>query len=199
MRILRGIRLFTGGGSGGRRKALLATVALAMTVAGTGVLSASPASADTSNYGGLLALSSSYNLDVDNAATNANAWLDVWYQNHNANQNFTYPSSNGQVAPIEAQNSQMCVDTDGVAGDAVSQQPCDGSAGEQWEAETWTIWFLPGSLLVTFKNPASGLVLEIYGDSNSPGATIDAWYPDGGYNQSWIIPGCSNPTPVVCA
>src|SRR6185437_7118723 len=105
----------------------------------------------------------------------------------NSNQNFEYPSSNGQVSEIVAQKSGMCVTTDGVAGDAVSQQPCTGSAGQEWEAETWTTWWLPGSLLMTFQNPASGLVLEIYGDSYSPGATIDAWYPDGGYNQSWII------------
>ena len=181
----------------GNRRALAVAVALAGTV-GSGVFAVSPASADTSTYGTLLALSDSYNLDVDNAATNANAWLDVWYQNNNSNQNFLYPSSNGQVAEIEAQNSQMCVTTDGVAGDAVSQQPCTGSAGQEWEAEAWTIWWLPGSLLVTFENPASGLVLEIYGNSSSVGATIDAWYPNGGYNQSWIIPGCSNPEPIVC-
>jgi len=195
MRILRGIRPADGGTR--LRAPLVVAAALAATV-GSGLLAATPASADTSNYGGLLALSDSLNLDVDQASTSAGAWLDVWYQNGNANQQFTYPSSNGQIAQIENQNSQMCVTTDGVPGDAVSQQPCNGSNGQKWEAQTSTAWWLPGSLLVSFINPYSNLVLEIYGNSSSPGATIDAWPANGGYNQWWIIPGCSNPTPIVC-
>ena len=194
MRVLRGIRRMVTGG--GRRRVVLAASALAMT-AGLGALAASPASADTSTYDSLSSASSLYSLDVAGASTSIGASIDVWYANGNANQDFTYPSANGQVAQIENQNSQMCVTTDGVAGDTLYQFPCVGAASQQWEAETWTAWWSPGSTQVTYLNPASGLVMEIYGDSYSPGASVDAWYPNGGLNQSWILPGCNNS--IVCS
>jgi hypothetical protein len=193
MGIPRGIRLVV---KGGRRRAAVTAAALALTAGSAAA--ASPASADTSSYQGLEVLSSSYSLDVGGASTADDAWLDVWYNNGNANQEFTYPQSDGEVAQIENQNSQMCITTDGVAGDAVYQLPCDNDVLQQWEAETSTVWWLPGSLLVTFQNPTTGLVLEVYNDSYSPGATVDAWYANDGLNQYWIIPGCSNPTPIVC-
>lgn len=194
MRILRGIR--TVAAAGGRR-ALLTTAAFALT-AGAAGLAAAPAHADTGSYGGLTVLSSGYSLDVYGGSTSDDGTFDTWYGTGNSNQQFLYPSNNGQVAEIEAQNSGLCITTDGTAGDAVFQLPCDNDVLQEWEAETSTAWWLPGSLLVTFQNPATGLVLDVLNDSYSAGAEVDAWYPNGGYNQDWVIPGCSNPTPVVC-
>lgn len=192
MRILRGIRLAAGGGP---RRALLATVAFAV-MAGTGVLAASPASADESSFQSLTSTSSWYSLDVQGDSTSIGASIDVWYANGDSNQNFTFPGADGEVGQIENQNSQMCITTDGVAGDTLYQFPCVGAASQQWEAETWSTWYASGDTLVTYLNPASGLVMEIYGDSYSPGALVDAWYPDNGLNQSWQIPGCSQS--VLC-
>lgn len=138
-------------------------------------------------------MSSWYSLDVAGAAIAPFAGIDVWYDNGNDNQKWSYPSSDGQVGQILAKNSQMCVTTDGGAGDPLFQYPCQNAPNQQWKAELWTAWWNPGKSMVTFLNPWSGLVMEVYQNSYSPGATVDAWYPNGGLNQSWGLPGCNDP------
>ena len=186
MRNLWGVRLFAGGA---RRRALFATVAIAV-AAGTGALAASPANADEDSYQGLTSTSSFYSLDVQGDSTSIGASIDVWYANGQSNQKFTFPDSDGQVGQIQNQNSDMCVTTDGVPGDTLYQFPCVGAASQQWKAETWSILYTSNDTLVTYLNPATGLVMDIYGDSYSPGAAVDAWYPNSGLNQGWMISGC---------
>jgi len=174
-----------------RRLAATLTIVSAL-VGGSAVLASAPAMADTASYNQLTSTSSWYSLDVSGASTSLFAPIDVWYDNGNANQQFTYPENSGQVAEIRNQNSGMCVSTDGTAGDTLFQLPCENAADQEWLAEPWTAWWNPGKTMVTFLNPWSGLVMDVYGDSYSPGASVDAWYPDGGLNQSWTLPGCSN-------
>ena len=170
-----------------------ATLAVVATVAGGSAgLAAAPAMADTASYNGLTSTSNWYSLDVSGASTSLFAPIDVWYYNGNANQQFTYPENNGQVAEIEAQNSGMCITTDGTAGDVLFQAPCFNGVAQQWEAETWTAWWNPGKTMVTFLNPWSGLVMDVENNSYSPGASVDGWYPNGGLNQSWTLPACDN-------
>lgn len=179
----------TAAGRGRRRITRVLTYA-ALVVAGSAGLVA-PAHADTAQYHMLGIVSSMYNLDVVGASTWVGAPIDVWYFNGNDNQQFTYPETDKQVAEIRNLGSQQCITTDGVAGDTLYQMPCGNSAGQLWEAEVFTTWWNPGKTMVTYINPASGLAMEVYGDSYSPGATVDAWYPNGNENQTWVLPACS--------
>jgi hypothetical protein len=172
-------------------RAAAAMTAVLLAAGGAALAGAGAASADVNSWQQLIAVSSLYNLDVNGASTSAYAPIDVWYNTGGANQQFSYPDQNGQVAQIINENSGMCITTDGVAGDGLFQLPCQNAGNQQWEAETWTAWWNPGKTMVTFLNPWSGLVMDIYDDSYSPGATVDAWYPNGGLNQSFLLPGCS--------
>jgi hypothetical protein len=174
-----------------RLRPAAAITAILLATAGVSLAGAGAASADVNSWQELYAVSSNYSLDVVGASTSAFGQIDVWYDNGNANQQFSYPDQDGQVAQIINQNSGMCITTDGGAGDALFQLPCQNGANQQWKAEVWTAWWNPGKTMVTFLNPWSGLVMEIYGNSYSPGATVDAWYPNGGLNQSFMLPGCS--------
>jgi serine/threonine protein kinase len=138
----------------------------------------------STGYGHLRVLSSGYYLDVFEANITAYAQLDVWYDNGDANQLFTYPNQNGEVGEIVGKNSGMCVTTDGKAGDTLYQYPCRKHRGEMWKAEIWTS---SGKKLVTFLNPHSGLVMDILYNSYSVGASVDAWYPNHQQNQAFIM------------
>ena len=85
---------------------------------------------------------------------------------------------------IVNENSGMCITTDGVAGDPLTQQPCSGSGYQVWNPSY--VWWAGGS---TLYNPASGLVMDVQGDSYGWGAEIDAWYPNNGLNQVFSMPG----------
>jgi hypothetical protein len=143
----------------------------------------------SSSFSQLAARSSGYYLDVYGASTNEYAGIDVWYDNCDANQQFTYPDQNGQVAEIVSENSSMCLTTDGTAGDTLYQYPCQNAAGQMWQAEVWTdSWDYRGQTMVTFLNPSSGLVIDIYDNSYDAGATVDAWYPNQQTNQAFVLP-----------
>jgi hypothetical protein len=171
-------------------RAAAAVAAAALVAGGVALAGAGSASANVAGYRQLNVLSSGYSLDVVGASTSPFAQIDVWYNNGNANQWFSFPQGNGQVGEIQNQNSGMCITTDDVPGDALYQFPCENGADQQWEAETSTVWWDPDQVQYTFLNPASGLVMDVYGNSYSPGATVDAWYPNGGYNQDFTLYGC---------
>ena len=77
----------------------------------------------------------------------------------------------------------MCITTDGVAGDPLTQQPCSGSGYQVWNPSY--VWWAGGSMLY---NPASGLVMDVQGDSYGV-RRVDAWYPNNGLNQVFSMPG----------
>ncbi len=87
------------------------------------------------------------------------------------------------------QGSQMCVTTDGVAGDTLTQEPCTGSLSQYWYAQNVTPWWDFTETLTTLTNPNSGLVMDVYGGSTYPGAAVDAYSSNGGRNQEWDLPG----------
>lgn len=173
-----------------RQLALLTSGAVAATGLAVTASGGTPAFADA-GYSNLPAVSDSLQLDVVGASTAPFAQIDVWFANSGDNQQWSYPSSNGAVGQIASKSSGMCITTDGGAGDTLFQYPCQNAANQQWTAEIWTAWWNPGGTMVTFLNQWSGLVMEVYGDSRWAGAAVDAWYPNGGLNQSWIVPGCS--------
>ena len=67
----------------------------------------------------------------------------------------------GNTYEIINVNSNMCLTSDGVAGDQVYQEPCDGSLLQQWNTS-----LTPGNgVAYTIKNVSSGLYLDVSGDS----------------------------------
>jgi hypothetical protein len=82
----------------------------------------------------------------------------------------------------------MCITTDGHQGDTLFQSPCRNRAGQEWKAKIWTDSLYPGRSMVTFLNPWSGLVMDIYQNGTSPGTPVDGWLPNGGLNQSFVLP-----------
>jgi hypothetical protein len=83
---------------------------------------------------------------------------------------------------IENSNSYMCIATDGVPGHQLFQEPC---LPQLDRFITWNVTVdAPGW---NFCNPNFGLCIDVYGNSNSPGAPIDGWPYNGHYNQ-WFNP-----------
>lgn len=147
-----------------------------------GGLLAGPASASTAftthvepnNTLGLL-------LDVSGAATYPGAPVIDRYANGGANQNWLFlPAGGSSTYEIVNVNSNMCLTTDGYAGDQVYQMPCSGSPLQQWRTSLH-----PGQVFTgtTIQNVSSGLFLDVNGNSSWPGASIDTWYYNGGANQ----------------
>jgi Ricin-type beta-trefoil lectin domain-like len=148
-----------------------ATVAVVATTGGT-------ASAISGYYLILSADSSSLNLDVSGASTAPGGRVTQWYSNGGANQNWSVPDI-GLSGVIQNQNSGMCLTTDGVAGDRLYQKLCLQRMFPYQQRHVSS----PSSNIVTLYNPAFGLAVDVYNDSDSAGAHIDGWYPNGQPNQ----------------
>jgi hypothetical protein len=155
----------------------LAVAAAATAVLATGV---GPASASTAfathltpnNTFGLL-------LDVSGASTSPGAPVIDYWANGGANQAWTFIPVGNSVYEIVNQNSGQCLSTDGIAGDAVFQLPCNGGLTQRWSTG-----LTPSSYSAyTIMNPYSGLYLDVNGDSPWPGTSLDVWYYNGGANQ----------------
>lgn len=120
-------------------------------------------------------------LDVSGGSTYAGAPVIDWYANGGQNQNWLFLPYGGGYNTYEIinVNSNMCLTTDGVAGDQVYQEPCGEGTVQQWQTS-----LTPGSVYTyTVKNVYSSLYLDVNGDSPWAGASIDTWYYNGGQNQ----------------
>jgi hypothetical protein len=102
-------------------------------------------------------------------------WVDFEYTNTDAS----------WVHRLRNLGSEKCLTTDGVPGHPVFQQDCSPSNPYQaWLASYQ--WWAAGN---TLYNPASGLNLDVQGASYGRGAEINVWYPNGGLNQVFSMPG----------
>ncbi|MCL2395916.1 MAG: RICIN domain-containing protein [Acidimicrobiaceae bacterium] len=170
-----------------RSGAALAGLALCGGVAVAGVAGTGTASADTSQYYAITlgAESSGLVLDVAGASTDPGAPVIQWYYNGGENQVWSVP---GPLLPgdIVNANSGMCLTTDGVAGDQLYQEPCDGALVQY---QTWYDWSDLYGHVMQLESPYWGLFVDVYQNSYSPGP-IDAWYPNNQPNQ-FFEPGLS--------
>src|SRR4051794_31139373 len=167
-------------------QARIASAALAV-AAGAGAFAMAPAAAhaDTTTYSyrNLYLASSNTNgtmfLDVSGGSTAPGAPVIQYWLNGGANQRWNIAQlPNGTNENVNA-NSGQCLTTDGVAGHGLYQWPCYGGGGQVWSAD-----FTPSaSTTHAIKNPASGLKVDIYGNSPWPGAVVDAYYGTGNSNQ----------------
>lgn len=102
--------------------------------------------------------------------------LDQFWQIYNlGNQSANY---------FQNANSRLCLTTDGVAGDPLTQESCSAdNVYQQWQLNP--DWVYGG---YTVYNAATGLNMDVQGASYWGGAEIDAWYPNNGLNQvfDWV-------------
>jgi hypothetical protein len=165
-----------------RRAARISAALAALAVpAALGAALAGPASASTAFTTHLTPNNTFFLLlDVSGGSTYPGAPVIDWYSNGGANQNWLFKSVNGgNTYNIINVNSNMCLTSDGVAGDQVYQEPCDGSLLQQWQTS-----LTPGNGVdYTIKNVSSGLYLDVSGNSPWAGTAIDTWPYNGGANQ----------------
>lgn len=120
-----------------------------------------------------------------------------WYAALGPNQQWILPTNgdvDGGTGAIRNVNSGQCIETDGIAGHAVYQARCNGSALQQWRLElfhqwNWADFTIDSHFRVV--NPATGLLLDVYHASQNRGASIIVWYRNGGDNQSWDVTSIS--------
>jgi hypothetical protein len=169
--------------------AVLAGLALCGGVTGL-ALAATGATASAESFNQLIPISSGMRIDVKGAVNypGPNAPVIQWPATGGANQNWNVPGV-GSSGLIQSEHSGLCLTTDGVPGDTLYQDTCTN--GNPFD--TWTIQDSPagdainGNQAVTILNQFTGLVVDVFGDSYNEGATMDAWYPNGQFNQIFWV------------
>jgi Ricin-type beta-trefoil lectin domain-like len=128
-------------------------------------------------------------LDVSGASTSPGAGVIDWWANGGANQkwNWVLVDSIDGIYVLQNQNSGQCLTSDGIPGDQVYQMPCNYGENQEWYTDLPTQYEESVASSATLKNVASGLYLDVYGDSPWPGASIDTWYYNGNPNQYFRI------------
>jgi hypothetical protein len=138
---------------------------------------AGSASATDLPYWSTLVPSSDWlNVAVSGGSTSPGAPIIQWWADGGNEQQWHIPTD-GTIGPIVNENSDMCVTTDGNAGDTLFQEPCSDAWNQQWLASI----VVDGPQVYT--NPGSGLVMDVSGYDLWAGGNIDAWYPNGDPNQ----------------
>jgi Ricin-type beta-trefoil lectin domain len=160
---------------------------LVATAAGV-LLAGGPAQAEATTSDLLISNLSWLNLGVRQGSTSAGTDIIQWTATGRNDQNwysFYYTGESPTVHRFENINSGLCMTTDGVAGHALTQQPCSSSNSRQAWIPSY-VWWAAG---YTLYNPATGLNMDVAGASYGAGAEIDAWYPNNQLNQVFSMPG----------
>jgi ricin-type beta-trefoil lectin protein len=155
-----------------KRRGLLAVIAAAASLA----LIPASASAQTLYDVALNTEPSAYSmvLDVANASRAVGAPVIQWYSNGGANQRWDLvPDHNGYEHIVNV-NSQLCLATNGAAGNWITQWPCSDSTQEDWTGSP--VQYGHPFSWAGLHNPASGLYLNVNGGSSVAGAQLIAWY-----------------------
>ena len=164
-----------------RRARVLTAAALAGLAAVAVPSVASAQSLQNVSIGTYISLYRSRVLDVSGGATYNGAPVIQWYATGAGNQRWNLVDQGDGTETVVNQNSGKCLTTDGVPGHQLYQFTCiPGAATQKWQGTLGrALLDRPGKL----RNPASGLVMDVYGSSASAGTAIDAWYDNGGDNQ----------------
>ena len=152
---------------------------VAASAGGTGLLLATAANAhaqETTQYSTLVPASDWLNIAVSGGSTSPGAPIIQWWADGRGEQKWLLPSTN-TTGQIINENSGMCITTDGVAGDQLAQEPCNGTGNQQWFAA----YQQAGPTM--FENAAYNLVMDVSGYDMWAGGAIDAWYANGDANQ----------------
>jgi len=126
------------------------------------------------------------NVAVAGGSTSVGARVIQWYNDGGSEQKWyfdaVYDGSSGfEGYLIRNENSGLCLSTDGIAGDRMTQEPCNPQLYPEWFAiDSW-------GTDNQFYNRQTGLYMDVSGYSYTAGANVDLWYSNGGDNQwFWI-------------
>jgi hypothetical protein len=110
-------------------------------------------------------------LDVKDGSTAVGASVIQWFNTGASNQRWNVVPDRNGYSHIQNVNSGLCLATNGVPGNAITQWPCSNSTQEDWRPTlpVTNQWF----------NPESGMYLSVNGGSPWPGAQLIAWYGNG--------------------
>nr|WP_234327302.1 ricin-type beta-trefoil lectin domain protein [Streptomyces sp. NRRL WC-3742] len=131
----------------------------------------------TTTGGAVRAVGAGKCLDVPNSTTTPGTQVAIWECNAQANQQWTYTSSN-QLTVYSGSGQQMCLDADHsqtTPGTKVGIWTCNNQPNQQWKVNT------DG----TVTGVQSGLCLDVTGRSTANGAPVDLWTCNGQSNQQW--------------
>ena len=115
-------------------------------------------------------------LDVPNQSTATGTRLNIWDCNGQANQQWTYSSS--QELSVYSGDSRRCLDASGAGtanGTPVIIWTCHGGTNQKWNRNS------DG----TYRNAQSGLCMEVSGSATANGSQVQLWSCTGGNNQRW--------------
>ncbi|HEV3173655.1 MAG TPA: RICIN domain-containing protein [Actinocrinis sp.] len=179
--------------------AILATVAAAATVATTAGTASAIATTDVLNvsYGTtpywIAASNSVMPVSVADASYDAGHRVIQWYNTGGDEQKWYFDGvtdeNTGQYLGFLLRNkrSGMCLDTDGVPGDELFQEPCSPYAYGQIFNNTPNYDVFGIIISWSYSNYDTGLELDVAGVSVSAGANIDLWYPNNQINQNFYL------------
>jgi Ricin-type beta-trefoil lectin domain-like len=153
--------------------AVLATTALLTTSAGT----AHAASGQTVRIATNITSSFDF-LGVADASSSPGTRIVQWPLS-GSEQVWTLVPVGGHFEIVN-QNSGQCIFADGILGDWLYQEPCDGSAPELWNTGLTAGSPYAYSIQSVYN---TSLYMDIAGASANPGAVLDQWYWNGGLNQ----------------
>jgi hypothetical protein len=165
-----------------RSRRLLAGAAAAIAMTGLAVTSAGTAEASTYQFNNIylstISSGGALMLDVSGGSTAIGAPVIQWWLNGGANQRWNVSQVADGYSQIINVKSGQCLTTDQRAGDGLYQFPCvTGAASQEWNIHGMTANDTRGRSIT---NPSTGLAVDVYRSSSAPGATIDAWYDNGG-------------------
>jgi hypothetical protein len=177
------------------RLALVAALGVGGVVATAASASASPPyhTVPGSTAYWLNEVNDSMEVAVANSATYAGAPIIQWYNDGGNEQkwyfdvvedssNTPYPYEGfNTVYELRNANSNLCLDTDGTAGDQLVQTTCNPQDYGQWFGQDNTQYG------AEFYDIGSGLYLDVSGNSYGAGAAVDEWYWNGNGNQLFYV------------
>lgn len=169
---------------------LLARAGVLAALGATVALSAGVANADTGNYvtHGTQAywITAGYdgmNVAVADGSIGAGARIIQWYNDGGTEQKWYFDTvgNNGNFVGylIRNENSGLCMDTDGYAGDPLVQTNCNVND----EGQIFTGGFSETS---SYRDSGNSLYMDVQGFSYGAGANVDLWYGNGQPNQNFI-------------
>jgi hypothetical protein len=123
-------------------------------------------------------------VEIQGSSTDTLAPVEQWHYTGGYNQVWRFVPI-GDNYEIVNGTSAKCVMTDGVAGHRLFQAPCSGSPYQLWSIDSsWA----GGDFSSThgISNPASGLYMDVQGDSRTQGAYIDGYYRNYAPNQQFL-------------
>jgi hypothetical protein len=119
-------------------------------------------------------------LDVERASTQLGAKVIQFVGTGGTNQKWTFSTRSDGQQQIVNNRSGMCLTTNGTDGSQLYQWTCNNGPRQVWSG------VLSPSIEFTahrLTNPASGLAVDIEGNSGAAGARVIGWYPNTNAGQ----------------